>query len=103
MGQRRRITEEYRRGAASIVINSGQTIEADAVQLGLGEQLTGKWVSNERARRVAVDNCQPAPQGFAAEIARIRHEDADLKAENECLGKPAVSMPPSYNTGTALF
>ncbi|WP_156489152.1 hypothetical protein [Corynebacterium stationis] len=37
LGQRRRFTEEYRRDAASIVIDSGQTIEADAVQVGLGE------------------------------------------------------------------
>jgi transposase len=37
LGQRRRFTEEHRRDAASIVNDSGQTIEADAVQLGLGE------------------------------------------------------------------
>ena len=52
---------------------------------------------------MAVVNGQPATQDFAAEIARLRHEDADLKAESECLGKPAISMPPSNNTGTALF
>ena len=36
---------------------------------------------------MAVVNGQLAPQDFAAEIARLRHEDADLKAESECLGK----------------
>lgn len=100
MGQRRRFTEEYRRDAASIVIGTGQTIKAVAVQLGLGEQLLGKWVDEERARRAAVDNGQPAPEVSAAEIARLRRQAADLKAENEFLGKPATSSPPRNNTGT---
>lgn len=44
MGQRRRYTEEYRRDAASLVLDTGQTIRAVAQQLDLGEQLLGSWV-----------------------------------------------------------
>ncbi|MGP5242549.1 IS3 family transposase [Corynebacterium flavescens] len=87
MGQRRRFTEEYRRDAASIVIDTGQTIKAVADQLGLGEQSLGKWVAKERARRSAVQSGQPAPADSAAEIARLRRQVAALKAENEFLGK----------------
>lgn len=90
MGQRRRFTEEYRRDAASIVIDTGQTIKAVADQLGLGEQSLGKWVAKERARRDAVQSGQPAPADSAAEIARLRRQVADLKAENEFLGKASA-------------
>lgn len=82
MGQRRRLTEEYRRHAASIVIVSGQTIKVVAVQLGLGEQPLGEWVAKERACHAAVDDGQPGPEDLVAEIARLRREVADVKAEN---------------------
>lgn len=93
MGQRRRFTEEYRRDAASIVIDTSQTIKAVAGQLGLGEQSLGKWVAKERARRNAVQSGQPAPADSAAEIARLRRQVAYLKAKNEFLGKPAPCLP----------
>lgn len=50
----------------------------------------GKWVAEERARRAAVDNNQPAPEYSAAEIARIRRQVADLKAEDEFSGKASA-------------
>ena len=55
MGQRRRYTEEYRRDAASLVLDTGQTIRAVAKQLDLGEQLLGSWVKKERLRRTSTD------------------------------------------------
>jgi len=90
MGQRRRYTEEYRRDAASLVLDTGQTIRAVAKQLDLGEQLLGSWVKKERLRRTSTDNGQSTPEETAAEIARLRREVADLKAENEFLGKASA-------------
>jgi len=111
MGQHRRFAEEYRRGAARIVIDTGQTVKAEAGQLGLDEQIFGKWVAKERARRIAVESGQPAPDDYPSEIARLRRHVADLKAENEFLGKPVPASPeflgkpvpaspPSDKTGT---
>lgn len=91
-GQRRRFTEEYHRDAASIVIDTSQTITAVADQLGLGEQSLGKWVAKERARRNTADSGQPAREDSAAEIARLRRQVADLKAENEFLGKASARL-----------
>ena len=60
-----------------------------ARELGLGEQLLGRWVAQERARL-------EAPEEFAAaeseksELERLRRENAQLRMDNEFLGKAAA-------------
>ncbi len=57
-----------------------------ARELGLGEQLLGRWVAQERARLAA-------PEEFAAaesELERLRRENAQLRMDNEFLGKAAA-------------
>ena len=49
--QRRSFTEEYRREAAGLVIDTGRSISAVAKELNLGEQTLGTWVKKERSRR----------------------------------------------------
>ena len=48
---RRKFTPEYRVEAARLVIGTGRTIAEVARELGLGEQLLGRWVHLERARQ----------------------------------------------------
>src|SRR5699024_7565072 len=103
MGQHRRFAEEYRRGAARIVIDTGQTVKAEAGQLGLDEQIFGKWVAKERARRIAVESGQPAPDDYPSEIARLRRHVADLKAENEFLGKAGACFAGVFGKAGACF
>lgn len=43
-------TPEYRREAARLVIDTGRTVAAVAREIGVGEQLLGRWVQQERAR-----------------------------------------------------
>lgn len=51
MGARRKsYTPKYRREAARLVIDTGRTIAEVARELGVGEQLLGRWVAAERAR-----------------------------------------------------
>lgn len=51
MGAKRKsYTPRYRRDAAHLVIDSGRTIAAVASEIGIGEQLLGRWVAKERAR-----------------------------------------------------
>lgn len=51
--RRRSFTAEYRLEAAYRVIDSGRTICEVARELGVGEQLLGRWVRDERSREMA--------------------------------------------------
>ena len=48
--QRRSFTEEYRREAAGLVIDTGRSISAVAKELNPGVQTLGTWVKKERSR-----------------------------------------------------
>ena len=93
---RRRYTPEYRTEAARLVIDTGRPIAHVARELGVGEQLLGRWVRAERAR---LDN---EPTGALdaderAELTRLRRENHELRKDNEFLGKAAAffaSKPP---------
>lgn len=94
--KRRSFTAEYRVEAARLVIESGRPIAHVARELGLGEQMLGRWVAAERARQggepvgdVGVDE--------RAELVRLRREVMELRKDNEFLGKAAAffaSKPP---------
>lgn len=90
MGQRRRFTPEYRRDVAGQVIDTGSTIASVARDLGLGEQLVGRWVKLERQRRAAEAKGEPTPADLAAENAALRRRIRQLEMENEFLGKASA-------------
>jgi transposase-like protein len=48
-GTRRKFTPAYRREAAHLVIDTGRTIAVVAREIGVGEQLLGRWVAVERS------------------------------------------------------
>lgn len=48
--KRRTYTPAYRREAAHLVIDTGRPIAAVAREVGVGEQLLGRWVAVERSR-----------------------------------------------------
>lgn len=106
MTTRRKFTPEYRREAAHLVIDTGRPIAHVARELGVGEQLLGRWVHQERAR---LDGPTPVdPQGELdtnerAELARLRREVHELRADNEFLGKAAAffASRPHRKNGTS--
>lgn len=71
--RRRSFTEEYRREAAGLVIDTGRSIAAVAKELNLGEP-TGALDESERE-----------------ELKRLRKEVFELREDNRFLGK----RPPS--------
>ena len=97
--KRRSFTPEYRVEAAGRVIESGRPVAHVARELGLGDQLLGKWVRDELAKQAG------EPTGVLsvderAELKRLRREVAELRKDNEFLGKAAAffaSKPPRSN------
>ena len=69
-----------------MVIDSGRTIAKVATELGLGAQLLGKWVKTEK------ETMAPTPVGAneREELVRLRKENAQLRMDNEFLGKAAA-------------
>jgi transposase len=86
--QRKRYTASYRREAAHLVIDTGRTIAEVAREIGVGEQLLGRWVAVERSRMddppAAVDVDE------RAELVRLRREVAELRMDREFLKKAAA-------------
>ncbi len=89
MSTRKKYTPEYRQEAARLVIDTGRPIAEVARELNLGATLLGRWVKKERER--AGDG--PAADLDAderAELDQLRKEIAELKMDNEFLGKAAA-------------
>ena len=94
--KRKTYTPEYRREAAHLVIDTGRTIVAVAREIGVGEQLLGRWVQQERARAGGGDDA-PLDVDERAELARLRREVAELRMDNEFLGKAAAFFASKQN------
>ena len=86
--KRRSYTPAYRREAARLVIDTGRPIAHVAREIGVGEQLLGRWVALARAR----DDSPPPALDLdeRAELERLRTEVADLRMDREFLKNPFV-------------
>ncbi len=101
MAKRNRYTPEYRREAAALVLDTDRPIVHVAEEIGVGAQLLGRWVQQERERR----DPPPGPDvalttGEREELKSLRRRVHDLEADNEFLGKAAAffaSKPPRRN------
>jgi transposase len=94
--KRKSYTPEYRRDAAHLVIDTGRPIATVAREIGLGEQLLGRWVAIERSR------LDDPPAGLdvdeRAELVRLRVEVSELRMDREFL-KKATAFFVSENNG----
>lgn len=97
MGTKRRktYTPEYRREAALLVIDTGRTVAAVASEIGVGEQLLGRWVRQERDR--TGPGGAPLDLDERVELERLRREVQDLRMDNEFLGKAAAFFASKQN------
>lgn len=86
--QRKSYTPKYKQDAAHLVIDTGRTIAEVAREIGVGEQLLGRWVAIERA---AMDDPPAAVDADErAELERLRREVAELRLDREFLKKAAA-------------
>lgn len=94
--KRKSYTPEYRREAARLVIDTGRPIAHVARELGIGEQLLGRWVRLEQEHE-RPDPDAPLGVDERAELARLRREVAQLRMDNEFLGKAAAFFASTRN------
>nr|WP_157635546.1 IS3 family transposase [Tetrasphaera japonica] len=89
MGAKRKsYTPKYRQEAARLVIDTGRTIAQVAREIGVGEQLLGRWVAIERSRMV--DPPAALDVDERAELERLRGENAELRMDREFLKKSGL-------------
>src|SRR5699024_2791666 len=87
---RNKYTPEYRQEAARLVIESGRPSAHVAKEIGVAEELLGKWVKLERERQGSDDGRSDAD--IRAENARLRRELAEAKMDNEFLSKTTAFL-----------
>lgn len=86
--QRKSYTPAYKKEAAHLVIDTGRTIAEVAREIGIGEQLLGRWVAKERAEMDDPPEAIDADE--RAELERLRREVAELRMDREFLKKAAA-------------
>lgn len=95
-GKRKRYTPEYREQSARLVIETGRPIAHVAKEIGVGEQLLGKWVAQAKARQGADDE-QTLDVDERAELERLRKENSELRLHREFLKKAAAFFASEHN------
>jgi len=87
-GKRKSYTPAYRKEAAHLVIDTGRTVAAVARDIGVGEQLLGRWVALERSRLDEVPGAVDSDE--RSELERLRVENAELRLDRAFLKKAAA-------------
>ena len=102
MGTRRRLTPEFRRDVAGLVLDAGSLIGSVARDLGLGESVVGRWVTLERERRQAAAQGRPDPRELEAENTAPSRRVRELEKENEFLGKASAFFASGHQSTGAV-
>jgi transposase len=96
-GKRRKYTPEFREQAARLVIETGRPVAHVAAEIGVGEQLLGRWVRLQRQALSAGDTGAVLDADERAELERLRRENAELRLDREFLKKAAAFFVSEHN------
>jgi transposase len=107
-GKRRKYTPEFREQAARLVIETGRPVAHVAAEIGVGEQVLGRWVRLQRQALSAGDTGAVLDADERAELERLRRENAELRLDREFLkkvvGRPRrSSAAPSWTPRSRRF
>lgn len=96
-GKRKKYTPEFREQAARLVIETGRPIAHVAAEIGVGEQLLGRWVRQAREAASAEDNGAVLDADERAELERLRKDNAELRLDRQFLKKAAAFFASEQN------
>jgi transposase len=96
-GKRRKYTPEFREQAARLVIETGRPVAHVAAEIGVGEQVLGRWVHLARESAGAGDTSRVLDADERAELARLRRENAELRLDRAFLKKAAAFFVSEHN------
>lgn len=96
-GKRRKYTPEFREQAARLVIETGRPVAHVAAEIGIGEQMLGRWVRLHRRAAGADDIGAVLDADERAELDRLRKENAELRLDREFLKKAAAFFASEQN------
>ena len=90
-GKRRKYTPEFRERAARLVIETGRPVAHVAAEIGIGEQVLGRWVRLQRQAAAAGDTGPVLDADERAELERLRRENAELRLDRDQIAMTWVS------------
>jgi transposase len=76
---------EFREQAARLVIETGRPVAHVAAEIGVGEQLLGRWVRLARAADDPGNTSAVLDADERAELERLRRGNAELRLDREFL------------------
>ena len=85
---RKKFSPEFKAEAVRAVVDTSRTVAEVARDHGIGPETLRNWVN--AYRRDHADELPEISEPERAELARLRKENRELKAEREFLGKAAA-------------
>ena len=81
---------------SGLVVDTGRPVAHVAAEIGVGEQLLGRWVAAAKARS-ATDSPEVLDDDERAELQRLRKENAELRLDRAFLKKAAAFFASEQN------
>src|ERR1700746_3792486 len=96
-GQRRKDSPEFRGQAARLVIEPGRPVAQVAAEIGVGEQVLGRWVRLQRQAAATGDTGAVLDANERAALERLLRETAELRLTRGFLKKAAAFFVSEHN------